>query len=123
MSKAPLVFDANKSTISEAKMQMWLASDLTFDVTQVPGIGPVGAEKLLEPLRYEDGKVIENGVGTTFQLIGKYLSLRGKGVTQQMHNDAFMEWLRLKGIHTQREGITYAIAEYVSAHLPSPYDA
>jgi hypothetical protein len=111
MSKAPLVFDASKSTISEKQMQVWLSSEITENVTQVPGIGPAAVDKLAAA-----------DVVTTHQLLGKYLSLRGKRFSQQQHNDYFMEWLKSVGINSHREGITYAIAEKLSVLLPTAYE-
>ena len=92
-------------------MQVWLSSEITETVTQVPGIGPANADKLAA-----------NDVTTTHQLLGKYLSLRGRRFTQQEHNNYFMEWLQSIGINSHREGITYAIAEKLSVLLPTAYE-
>lgn len=49
---------------------------------QVPGIGPA-TEKVLR----------ENGISTSFALIGKYLSLKDEGVEPVEHADRFWYWL------------------------------
>jgi len=50
---------------------------------QVPGVGPATA-KLLR----------ENGISTTYGLIGKYLSLKEEGVEPVEHADRFYFWLK-----------------------------
>jgi hypothetical protein len=114
-------FDAGKSTISEKQLNIWLADDVRDDIMQVPGIGPAAAKLLAKPVHFADGKVGELGVETTFQLLAKYLLFRGPGVTKQQHNDTFMDWLKLKGIHSHRDGITHAVAEKLSIIIPSKY--
>jgi len=102
-------------------MTAFLQSELSDDITQVPGIGYAAAEKLKLAVLYKDGSLGEPGVFNTFQLVGKYLSFRQRNITQQQHNDAFMEWLQLKGVNAHRVGITQALAEYLSVIIPSPY--
>lgn len=50
---------------------------------QVPGIGPATVRVLKE-----------HDVTTTYQLIGKYLSLKGEGVEPVEHADRFYFWLK-----------------------------
>ena len=53
---------------------------------QVPGIGPATEKKLRE-----------NGISTTYGLIGKYLSLKEEGVEPVEHADRFYFWLKSIG--------------------------
>lgn len=50
---------------------------------QVPGIGPATVRVLKE-----------HEITTTYQLIGKYLSLKGEGVEPVEHADRFYFWLK-----------------------------
>ena len=43
----------------------------------VPGVGPAAAEKLKQEM---DG---DSGIETTYQLIGKFLTLKSKGMTSK----------------------------------------
>jgi len=62
----PAEFNPNKTHISASSLATWLASPVTDDIKQVPGIADGNAEKLAE-----------NGVHTTYQLMGVFLSLKG----------------------------------------------
>lgn len=57
----------------------------------VPGVGPK-AKELLEAA----------GVENTYQLIGKFLTLKSSKATTQQHCDAFYEWLVEIGIRSHR---------------------
>jgi hypothetical protein len=65
-----------------------------------PSAGPKGAEKLEA-----------QGIETTYQLIGKYLSLKGPDVGSVMHQDLFWLWLKESGIASHRSAVVKAIAE------------
>jgi hypothetical protein len=67
-------------------------------------------------------------VVNTFQLIGKFLSLKGadvKGKTVDVveHCDRFWYWLTEVGITHQRSGIVRAIAEKCITWMPGIYDS
>lgn len=57
-------------------------------------------------------------VETTHQLIGKFLTLRGKGMTPQQHMDAFWFYLKERGLSSHRAGIVDAIAQKVNVMIP-----
>jgi hypothetical protein len=80
----------------------------------VPGIGRAGIAKLAS----EEGGSVNN----SYQLIGKYLSLRGTGMGTKEHCDAFWFWLRDKGLHAHRTDIVLSIAEKVNTMIPGIYD-
>lgn len=61
------------------------------DLKTVPGVGPK-AKELLEAA----------GVENTYQLIGKFLTLKGSKLTTQQHCDAFYEWIVEVGIRAHR---------------------
>eukprot|EP00204_Picochlorum_oklahomense_P003279 CAMPEP_0118806326 /NCGR_PEP_ID=MMETSP1161-20130426/31142_1 /TAXON_ID=249345 /ORGANISM="Picochlorum oklahomensis, Strain CCMP2329" /LENGTH=81 /DNA_ID=CAMNT_0006735475 /DNA_START=58 /DNA_END=300 /DNA_ORIENTATION=+ len=75
-------FDVNRSKVSDDALAEFLSKPVEEDITTVPGIGPKAAEIL--------AKNCENdpGIETTFQLIGKFLSLKGKGMGSKEHCDA-----------------------------------
>lgn len=63
---------------------------------------------------------------TTYQLIGKFLMLKGPddaGTTVQTveHCDRFWYWLKEMGIDSHRSGIVNAIAEKCNTWLPGLY--
>ena len=59
---------------------------------------------------------------TTYQLIGKYLSLKGTDVDSVEHCDKFWYWLKQKGVNSFRGGIVRAIAEKVNTFMAGLYD-
>jgi len=67
-------------------------------------------------------KFAEHGIHTTHQLLGKFLSLRGPGITMKEHIDAFYEFLREVGLGSYMSSITKAVAEKVNTWIPSTYD-
>ncbi|CAM9665285.1 unnamed protein product, partial [Choristocarpus tenellus] len=87
-----------------------------FIFAQVPGIAE-GARK-----RLADGEG-DDCVTNTYQLVGKFLSLRGPDIDGEKvdcveHCDKFWYWLQSKGINSHRSGIVNAIAEKVNTWIP-----
>ena len=62
------------------------------------------------------------GVETTYQLFGKFLSFKGPGMSVSVHVDLFHAWLKDIGISGHRNAITKAVAEKCSAWLPMIYN-
>eukprot|EP00752_Nemacystus_decipiens_P005202 g4721.t1 len=114
-------YDPKRSKVSDDKLAEFIRSAITGEITEVPGIAERGAEILAEG---EGDDVVTN----TYQLIGKFLALRGpdKGdheVDSVEHCDKFWYWLQAKGINSNRSGIVNAIAEKVNTWIPGIYDA
>jgi hypothetical protein len=95
-------------------MELWINSNITGDLKQVPGIGVVAVEKL-GAKDVEENQRIE----TTHQLIGKYLMLKGPGDTFKELNQKFWYFLMAKGISSHRSDIVKAIAKKVSSFIPN----
>lgn len=108
-------YSAKKTKINEDKLADWLREQCTGDLEQVPGIGPANVTNLGTE---ENGKVT-----TTYQLIGKFLSLKAEGTTCVEHCDMFYYWLQAKGVNSGRNNIVLAIAEKCEVFLPGCYDA
>jgi predicted flap endonuclease-1-like 5' DNA nuclease len=79
-------YDASASRLTDAALTLWMETEITGQLTEVPGVGDKTAEKLNDV-----------GIHTTFQLFGKYLSLRGPGVDQQEHLNFFINFLEDAG--------------------------
>lgn len=78
----------------------------------MPGIGPKAAEALAS------GDDPNEKITNTFQLIGKYLLLKGPDdgdskVSCVEHCDKFWAFLQSKGVNSYRSGIVQCIAEKV----------
>ena len=69
-------------------------------VLQIPGIGPAAAKHLAD-----------QGISTSFQLIGKFLMLKEEGVECVDHCDRFWLWLKAIGINAHRGSVVNSIAE------------
>jgi hypothetical protein len=100
------VIGTKQKTTPEA-MELWMNSDITGILTDVPGIGPVNAKKLGAKNVPECERITD-----TFQLLGKYLTLNGPDeVTPDGRNQKFWDYLKSKGINASRAAIVEAIAE------------
>lgn len=109
-------FDVNRSQVSDEALATFLKAEVEEDITTVPGVGPSAAGKLA------DNSEGEAGVKTTYQLIGKFLSLRDPDMASQTHCDAMFNWLKLKGVNAHRSGIVHAIAEKTDTMMPGIYN-
>ncbi len=109
-------YDPKKSRVSESTMSDWMRSKITGEITDVPGIGPGAAAKLAS------GES-DDQITTTYQLIGKFLMLKGQDVSAVEHTDRFWFYLREKGITAHRSAIVRAIAEKVNGMMPGVYEA
>ena len=79
----------------------------------MPGIGPATAQKLKD-----------NGISTTFALIGKYLMLKEEGVGAIEHAARFYFWICSLQLHgASRAGIVHSIGEKMAIQFPGIYDA
>ena len=97
-------FDVNKSKVSEDALAEFLCQPIIEDLTSVPGVGPKTAELLGKAT--DDGELVDEPITTTYQLIGKFLSLRGKGFSSKEHCDAMWFYLKAKGM-THVRGAPY----------------
>jgi len=68
-------FDPEKSKIGTEALMRFLSGEVQEDILSVPGIGSVAADKLREDVEGD------SGIETTYQLIGKFLLLKGKGMS------------------------------------------
>ncbi|KAG5180527.1 hypothetical protein JKP88DRAFT_185579 [Tribonema minus] len=113
-------YDPKRSKVTDEKLAEFIRQPITGELTEVPGIGPAAVKKLAAG----EGS---NKVANTYQLIGKFLSLKGgddSGKTIQTieHCDRFWYWLKEMGISSYRSGIVNAIAEKCNTWIPGIYD-
>lgn len=109
-----MAFDPSKTRIQEETLGTFLRLPVGESLESVPGIGPANAKILGQG---------DDAIHTVHQLIGKFLSFKGKGVTPTEHCDAFYLWLQAKGVNAGRNNIVLAIAEKVEVFIPGVYDA
>jgi hypothetical protein len=96
---------SSKSTISVKTQVRFIRKTLCgdFKIDNIPNIGPKTIEKL---------RAI--GITTSFQLMAKFLSLKGEGVSPREHCDLFLAWLAEVGINGNRNNIVVAVSEKCS---------
>eukprot|EP00594_Rhizosolenia_setigera_P003134 CAMPEP_0178956048 /NCGR_PEP_ID=MMETSP0789-20121207/9985_1 /TAXON_ID=3005 /ORGANISM="Rhizosolenia setigera, Strain CCMP 1694" /LENGTH=113 /DNA_ID=CAMNT_0020637829 /DNA_START=173 /DNA_END=514 /DNA_ORIENTATION=+ len=99
----------------------WMRGDINGTITEVPGIGPAAAKKLA------NGETPDECITNTYQLIGKFLSLKGpdeedEKVDSLEHMEKFWQYLASRGISSHRSAIVKAIAEKMNSFLPGIYD-
>ena len=104
-------FHPSKSQLSESTISAYLEAPITDSLTSgglAIGIGPA-TEKILSKER----------VLTGFQLIAKFLSFKGAGMTPKEHVQAFYNWLCDIGISPgHRAGLCHAVAEKANTMFP-----
>lgn len=105
-------FHPNKSRVDDAKLGDFIRAEVTGELQEVPGIGP----KTEEALRAND-------ISTTWQLMAKYLSLKGEKVESVDHNDRFYWWLKSTGTAAgYRAGVVHAIASKMDSAFAGLYN-
>lgn len=109
-------FDVNKSRVSDGALAEFLANAIDENIETVPGVGPAAALKLAAKAGDDD-----TPIETTHQLIGKFLALRGKGMSSKEHCDAMWFYLQAKGVSSYRAGIVHSIAERTNIMIPGIY--
>jgi hypothetical protein len=106
-------FHPDKSRVGAGALADFIRAPISGKLEEVPGVGPATI-KILQ----------ENGISTTFQLIGQYLMLKEDGVEAIEHADRFYYWLKsLKTPSGFRAGIVHAIAEKMNVTFPGIYDS
>jgi len=75
-------YDVSASRLTDEQLMIWMQTTLDGDLRQIPGVG----EKTVEGLNAA-------GIQTSYQLLGKYLSLREPEVDQQEHLSRFLTFL------------------------------
>ena len=103
----------NSSAVNEDTFAEFIRAPIGGELTDIPGIGPAAKTKLGEG---------EEPVTNSYQLIGKYLSLKGEGVETREHCDRFWSWLQQKGINAHRSAIVLAIAQKCEVMFPNTFD-
>jgi hypothetical protein len=105
-------FDPNRSRVTEDALADFIKTPLSGDLLEVPGIG----EKTVEIL-------VAAGVVNTYQLIGKFITLKSMGESCKEHCQKFYDWLmEIEAPPSYRAGVTLAIAEKVNTWMPGLYD-
>ncbi len=106
-------FHPDKSRVGAGALADFIRAPISGKLEEVPGVGPATI-KILN----------ENGISTTFQLIGQYLSLKESDVQPIEHADRFYYWLKsLKTPSGFRAGIVHSVAEKMNVTFPGIYDS
>jgi len=103
-------FDMSKSKVGAESLAEFIASPVMEDLKTVPGIKE-GNEALL---RY-------NGIKTTHQLIGCFLSHKDEDYEAKKVCDDFWNYLRSIGINSNRNTIVNCIAQKVNIMIPGMF--
>ena len=114
-------YDPRRSNVKEEALAEFIRAPITGELTEVPGIGPAAAKALAS------GDDPAEKITNTFQLIGKYLLLKGPddkehSVSCVEHCDKFWAFLQSKGVNSYRSGIVQCIAEKCNILMPGIYD-
>lgn len=95
-------------------MNIWLKEAISGELTQIPGIGDVNANHL---------RNCSENITSSYQLMGKFLLMRGMSSTQVEQCDRFFAWLKdSAGIHYGRNSIVQAVATKMNIFFPGLYN-
>ena len=124
LSQAEKGYDPKRSRVSDDTLADFLRSQLTGSLQEIPGIGPAAEKALGKGVNGEEDTKITN----TFQLIGKFLSLKGPDsdghkVDSVEHMEKFWYFLQSQGITAHRSAIVKSLAEKLNTMMPGLYDA
>ena len=98
--------------MSADSLAKFLEDEIDEGITSVPGIGPAAAKSLAAG---------EDGVATTYQLFGRFLTLKSEGASSAEHCDAMWYWLQGKGVSSHRSGIVQCLVEKLEIMMPGLY--
>ena len=105
-------FHPERSRVGDDTMGDWIHKEVTGVLTDVPGIGPASVKALKE-----------QGITTTYQLFGKFLSLKEEQVGSVELADRFWFWLDSAGTASgSRAAVVLAVAEKLNLSFPGLYD-
>lgn len=107
------IYNPEKSIITTDTLIDFLRCDLNGSLLKVPGIG----KETLKKLATGDEPIINS-----YQLVGKFLSLRNINDNSKTHCNKFLNWLKSKGINIHCDGIVNSIAEKANTWIPGIYD-
>eukprot|EP00596_Hydrurales_sp_CCMP1899_P011153 CAMPEP_0119040082 /NCGR_PEP_ID=MMETSP1177-20130426/9916_1 /TAXON_ID=2985 /ORGANISM="Ochromonas sp, Strain CCMP1899" /LENGTH=122 /DNA_ID=CAMNT_0007004803 /DNA_START=56 /DNA_END=424 /DNA_ORIENTATION=- len=106
-------FDPSKSRVNEDKLVDFLRSEITGDLNELPGVGPATILALNA-----------DGINTTYQLFGKFLSLKDIDVGAVELAERFYLWLTSLGTPAGfRAGMVVCIAEKLNLTYNGIYNA
>lgn len=107
-------FDPEKSAAKAKAVLAFLTEGHFEDVTKIPSIGKVFAEKLQK---------MTPPINTVYQLMGRFLQFRRKDISQEQWCQSMYNFVVVNGARTDyAQHITYALAECVNLYFPDLYD-
>lgn len=105
-------YHPENSKVTDNALAEFVRSPLSGNLLDVPGLGPATAELLKA-----------EGVHTSFQLVGKFLSFKDANVDSLLLCETFYQWLcELNTPKGFRAGIVHALAEKINICFPGIYD-
>lgn len=99
-------------TLSQATIEEFCQSDVEWDLSLVPGLGPKSVEKLQAA-----------GVKSTFNLIGRFMAMWDEERSTQANCNDFYWWLGEVGVAwAYKDGLTRLLLEKLYVMLPGMLD-
>lgn len=105
-------FNPQSSTLSADAVVNFLKENVyDIELQNIPGVGPVTVDVL-----------VANDVGTTSQLLAKFLSFTHSDATTSSVCNDFFAWLKEIGVTANRHNITFAMANIADEKGVFRYD-
>lgn len=105
-------FDPRRSNFNPDALAAFIRAPIIKELRSIPGVGPKNKEILQN-----------NGIFTTHQFMGKFLSLSEEETDCVELCDKFYFWLQLIGVHSHRGAIITALGEKLAIIVPGIYDS
>ena len=105
-------FDPRRSNFNPDALAAFIRAPIVKELRSVPGVGQKNKDTLQE-----------NGVFTTHQLMGKFLSLSEEETDCVELCDKFYFWLQSVGVNSHRGAIVSALGEKLAIIVPGIYDS
>ena len=109
-------FDPTKSHIDPDRLAAFIQSDLSNNLTDIPGVGKQNATLIahIEKIEFPN-------ITTPYQLLGLFLLLKEPGMSQQEHCDRFIQMLQENGVNSHRNTIVNALSEKLNVYFREIY--
>lgn len=105
-------YDPNKSQLNPYRIEEFLQAPICGDLLEVPGISPAAVKALKDA-----------GISSTYQLMGRFFSIKSAGVQSVELCDSFYYFLTDIGIrNNSRNSIVKSIAMKADVFFPGIYD-
>jgi hypothetical protein len=113
------VFNPYRSTTTDEALRQFVSATLEPNILSIPGIGHKNAQHLRED---NFGNYHLRSISNSYELMGKFLSMKAEGVGCVDHCQKFYDYLLEKGVLHNTDDIVQAVAAKADSFISGIYD-